>query len=110
MLVRVRLLSGSPGTSLRDRRGRPRGLLYLAVVVPGAVGHDGPGGEGVVAPAFGLGPRHRRFAEGGLLLEQEILEHVREVVQQVPSVGHLHRVRGSLGQGLSVDVGAISAS
>jgi hypothetical protein len=86
----------------------PCGLLDLSVVVSRAVGHDGPGTEGPVAPVLGLGPRHRRLAEGGLLLEQEVLEHLREVVQQVPAVRHLHRVRGALRQCFAVDVRGVA--
>src|SRR5829696_5197137 len=71
----------------------PRGLLDLPVVGPRSVRHDGSGAEGFVAPVFGLGPRRGRLAEGGLLLEQEALEHVREVVQEVPAVRDLHGAR-----------------
>lgn len=86
----------------------PGRFLDLPVVVPRPVRHDGSGTEGVVALLFGLGPRHRRLAEDGLFLEQEVLEHVREVVQKVPSVGDLHGARRALRQGLAVDVGAIA--
>src|SRR5829696_2475813 len=89
----------------------PRGLLDLPVVGPRSVRHDGSGAEGFVAPVFGLGPRRGRLAEGGLLLEQEALEHVREVVQEVPAVRDLHGARGArgaLGQRFAVDVGAVA--
>ncbi len=88
----------------------PCGLLDLPVVVPGAVRHDGTGREGVVALLFGLGSQRRCVAEYGLFLEQELFQHERQVVQEVPAVGHLHGVRDALGQGLAVDVRASRAA
>jgi hypothetical protein len=86
----------------------PRGLLYLAVVVPRPVGHDGPGSEGPVAPVFGRGLRRGRPARRGALLQQELLDRMGQVVQQVPAVGYLGRAGGALGQRLAVDVRAVA--
>ena len=101
--------------SLHRSRRRARGafsagLLDLPVVIPRPVGHDGPGTKGIVAPAFRLGPRHRRPAEYGPLLEQELLQRERQAVKEVPAVRDLRRVGGALGQGLAVDVRAVAGS
>ncbi len=85
----------------------PGRLLDLAVVVPRAVGHDGPGTEGVVAPVFGRRLRCSHLAHRGPLLQQELFQHEREVVHEVPAVGDLHGLGGALGQGFAVDVRAV---
>ena len=45
--------------------------LYLPIVVPGAVRHDGSRPEGIVAPSFGHGLGQGRLAEDGTLLQQD---------------------------------------
>ena len=74
--------------------------LYLSVVRPGPVRHDGPGTEGVAGSLFGRGLGQSCLAERGPLLQQELLQRERKVVQEVPAVGDLHGAGGALGEGL----------
>ncbi len=87
----------------------PGHLLHLRFVLPRAVRAHRPRSESVLAFLFGR-LRRSRPAEHGLLLEQQVLEHEREVVQEVPAIRDLDGIRSTFRQSSPVDVRAIPGS